>query len=370
MNIIVQIYMMVCAILLVFDIFFLIVKNVRNQRYYPKVPKFEEAIRKEIKRKENKEDFSDGFLLYLHKKLKNIKFLLALSSVLEENPKAKGWFKNAVMDVIAEYQKKSDYEQAYYAYVVSTFDFTKEELSSQFAYDFLGFLDSKSLYTFCNTMTAIYHFGDFNLLLRAIDKVNERNGFYHEKLFVEGLLGTNVDKKHLAQELMQRYDGYHDATKKCILDFFRTAGCEASDFCMNIIQTNTGDDEIKYAAMRYFFKYPNEASKKYFMGILASVSPVPWVEEMMAIQGLESYDDEKIHNQIRIRITSSNWYIRTHAVAYLKKHGISKQEIGSLVYLKDNYANEALLYQYQDDKEMFQHISTLIEKLKKEEAES
>ena len=44
MNVVVQIYMIVCVVLLVFDVAFLMVKNARNQRFYPKKPKFRRKI--------------------------------------------------------------------------------------------------------------------------------------------------------------------------------------------------------------------------------------------------------------------------------------------------------------------------------------
>ena len=86
----------------------------------------------------------------------------------------------------------------------------------------------------------------------------------------------------------------------------------------------------------------------------------------LAIQGLGSYYDEKVMNAIRIRITSSNWYIRSNAAAYLRKHNISKEEIGNLIRLNDKYANEALIYEYKNDDEMLKYISKLIEEVREE----
>ena len=49
MNIIVEIYLIVCVLLLLFDILFLILKNHRNQEFYPKNHGLEENIREEIR---------------------------------------------------------------------------------------------------------------------------------------------------------------------------------------------------------------------------------------------------------------------------------------------------------------------------------
>ncbi len=366
MNIVVQIYMIVCVVLLIFDIFFLFVKNYRNQRYYPKVPKFEEKIREQIEQKERTGEFSEGFLAELSKKAKKTKYLLALNNVLDGCDRQREWFRQVVFDLIGEYQKKSDYEQAYYAYVVSVFNYESDKLPGQFAYEFQKFLDSKSLYTFTNAMNAIYRFGDLNVLMYAVGKVDERNGFYHEKLFVDGMLSARVNSGELGEILIQRFDTYKAFTKKCILDYLRLSGYDAADFCMKLIKNSKEDDELHYAAIRFFIKYPDEKSKEYFMSILSSTDSIPWVDEMMAIQGLGSYYDEKVMNAIRIRITSSNWYIRSNAAAYLRKHNISKEEIGNLIRLNDKYANEALIYEYKNDDEMLKYISKLIEEVREE----
>ena len=120
MNLMIQIYMTVCVVLLIFDIGFLLVKNMRNHRFYPRVPKFEEQILKEIEIRKETGAFSKEFQNDLLKKLPKIKYLIALQGVLEKNPEAKAWFKPAIFSCIEAYKRKADYEQAYYTYVIST----------------------------------------------------------------------------------------------------------------------------------------------------------------------------------------------------------------------------------------------------------
>ena len=50
MNIIIEIYLIVCVLLLLFDITFLFLKNHRNREFYPKNRDLEEELRKEIRR--------------------------------------------------------------------------------------------------------------------------------------------------------------------------------------------------------------------------------------------------------------------------------------------------------------------------------
>lgn len=48
----------------------------------------------------------------------------------------------------------------------------------------LNFLDSQSLYTFANTINCLYSIGLTQPLLRAPEKIDQRQGFYHKKLLV------------------------------------------------------------------------------------------------------------------------------------------------------------------------------------------
>lgn len=361
MNLMIQIYMTVCVVLLVFDIGFLLVKNMRNHRFYPRVPKFEAQILKEIENRKETGAFSKEFQDNLLKKLPKIKYLIALQGILEKNPEVRDWFKPAIYACITDYKKKADYEQAYYTYVISTLGYDSEKISADFASEFLAFLDSKSLYTFINTMNAIYEFGETNLLITAVDKIDERAGFYHKKLFVDGLLQAKVDKKVLAAKFVEKFNSYSDFTKGCLMDYFRFANVEVSDFCMKLIKAENEDNEIRYAAMRYFIKNTNEEAKAYFVNILKEENP-EWIKEMLAIQGLGRYADAEIRSLIKGKITSRNWYVRVNAAEYLQKNGLDKEELAEIIALNDKYTNETLLYQYQNDEEMSQYITEMIAK--------
>lgn len=364
MNIVVQIYMMVCVILLVFDIGFLIVKNARNQRFYPRMPRFKKRVGEEIEQKNTTGEFSAGWLDSVRERCRKTKYLLALQGVLEVKPYARDWFREVIYSLLFEYRKKSDYEQAYYAYVVSALGYERARISSYFASEFLSFLKSGSLYTFSNTMAAVYEFGDLCILMNAIDVVDERAGFYHKKLFVDGLLSARVDKKELAAALMEQYDRYSDFTKECILEYFRFAEVDAGDFCRRVISLEPKGSQVRYTAIRYFLKYPDEKAKGMFADMLRSREEGGWVEEMLAIQGLGRWQEKEIRDLMKSHITSENWYVRVNALEYLKNSGMDEQEIAEIIGLEDPYTNEALVYQYREDPVMSDYIGRLIEEQK------
>ncbi len=367
MNIIIEIYMTVCVLLLLFDISFLAVKSHQNQEFYPQNHDLEETLREEIARRRQTGSFSQGFQETLGAKLDKVRNLITVMDILSGDRAAAGWFRPAVFAQIEEYRKKNDYEQAYYAYVVSVFDYEGEPVLPEFAGKFMGFLDSKSLYTFANAMDAIYQFGETNLLLAALDKVDERQGFYHQKLLMDGLLASRANFRELNAALVQRFDRYTPFLQACLLNYFRLNAYDASALCLRLIENGErAGPEVRYAAMRYFSKYPTAQSHALFLEVLRREES-PWMEQMLAIQALEGRTDEASWEAVLKKVTSPNWYVRTNAVAYLYRRGLTKDHIFNILYLRDKYADDALLYQYRGDKEISHYIIDTIQLLQQQD---
>lgn len=367
MNIIIEIYLIVCVLLLLFDILFLVMKNYRNQEFYPKNHDLAEKVREEIQNRRQAGAFTQDFEKELGEQLGKIRNLITLVDVLDGDPDAALWFRPVLFAQIEEYQKKSDYEQAYYAYVISRFDYERAPVPPEFAAKFMAFLDSKSLYTFANAMDALYRFGKTNLLLAALDKVDERQGFYHQKLLVDGLLASRADFQELNPVLVRVFDQYTPFMQECLLNFFRMTGYDASALCLRLIRNGEGtDQEVRYGAMRYFTKYPSAQSRALFLKILGRQES-SWMDQMLAIQGLENSEDAAVKEAVLKKVTSPNWYVRTKAVACLHRWGLTKEQIFDILYLRDKYADNALLYQYRNEKELSRYIIDTIELLRRQD---
>lgn len=356
MNIVIEIYLIVCVLLLVFDIVFLVMKNVRKQELYPRNMDLEDSIREAIQVRRETDAFPEDFGKDLEKQLGKVRNFITLMDVLETEQDAELWFRPAVFRQIEEYQKKGDYEQAYYAYAVSRFDYAREPVPPEFAAQFMTFLDSKSLYTFANAMDALYRFGETNLLLAAVEKVDEGQGFYHQKLITDGLLSSRANFQELNPALLEHFDQYTPFMQECLLNFFRMSGYDIHELCTRLIRGGESvDPEVRYGAMRYFTKYPTAESQTLFTGILQDEES-PWLDQMLAIQALESDGGPDVRAAVEKRVTSPNWYVRTKAISYLHRWGLTREQIYDILYLRDKYADNALLYEYRNEKELTRYI--------------
>lgn len=359
--------------LLLFNIVFLITKNFKNRKFYPGKNKLKNMLQREMEHYDPKMGLSNELKIFLTKGIEKTKNLIILQreleNITEHKQKIKAEVLPYVLNKIESYQKKTEYEQAYYAHVISCFDYGKEKYDEKFYQRFLEFLDSKSLYVFSNAMNAIYKFSDPYLLSVSIQKVNERNGFYHSKLFVDGLLEFKGDVDILHSLMIEKFYQYSTLIQESLLNYFRLKDANVDEFCLDILKERKVNDEALYSAMRYFAKHPNEEAKTIFIDILKN-SESFWVEQLLAIQALKSYDEPLVKNVIKEKITSKNWHVRINSISYLHYHILSKSEIFHILSLKDQYTNEALLYFYKDDKEISEYIVEIINMLNAEENET
>lgn len=227
MTIIIRVYLLICVSLLLFDVVFLLVQNQRSLVAYRPNRAFERRVRSEIAARRESGSFSAGFESTLSRELSKPRELLTLQGVIEQDAEAREWFRPYVFAQVERYTSREEPERAYYTYIVSTFDFSREQPTPEFVNALMNYLDSDSLYTFSNTMICLYAMGQSGPLLRAMDRVNERMGFYHKKLLVDGLLSARTEGSAFNDGLLKRFDSYTPEMQDCLLI---TSGCAAMTF--------------------------------------------------------------------------------------------------------------------------------------------
>lgn len=366
MSMMIEVYVFICVMLLLFVMLFLGVKNRKRLRFEKGSVRFEKEVEQYFDIYQKGENIPEKVSYNLKKYMSKTKNLVALQNMLEKDTELKDSIRPYIMAQVEQYEKKSDYEQAFYTYMISTLEYKEKEIPKEFTERFILFLDTASLYTFVNTMKAFYQFGQAPLMMVAINKVDERIGFYHKKLFVDGLLTYQGDFIQLKELIIERFDEYKDETKENLIDFFRLKGLDVSTLCLKLLNDLDTPDEVRYAAMRYFCKVPSKEAKQIFLNILIDENSF-WTDQMIAIQGLRDELNPSIKKIIMEKITDKNWYIRVNASEYLCKYHMNEEDIYSILKKKDQYANEILRYQYRDNSELSKYITDTIKQLEQQE---
>lgn len=365
---IIEFYIVICIALLLFNIVFLAIKNRRTNELYPKNTAFEAETRLALTYWQEKNTLPENFGDSLHHKLCRVRNLITLVSVIQNNDRGKSLFAPYIFGLIDDYAQKSLSEQAYYAYVISLLDYDERKMPQEFSGKFMDFLDSKSLYVFSNTMNALYHFGQPHLLSQALDAVDHRGEFYHKKLLIDGLLCARVDYSVFNPMMLESFDRYQPYLQECLLDFFRMNNWQASDLCLRLIQDPKIDQQVRYTAMRYFAKFPCDASDAIFLRILEQPNQ-PWLDQMLAIQGLMQNNSQAVRTAVKAKITSPDWYVRLNAAQYMYRHELTREEIHDILLLRDRYSSEILRYCCRNDAHLADYIDELLLRMKQEEQE-
>lgn len=277
----------------------------------------------------------------------------------------KAEIKPYIFKKIDRYAKKDKTARAYYAYVLTLFDYEEETNNIDYS-KLLTFLDCDCFYVFSNTMDAIYGFKDPYLLMAAIRKVDERGNFYHSKLLTDGLLNFDCCLSTLQSLILKEFYDYQPSTQVSLLNYFRLKALDVDAFALEILEERKVDEEVIYAAMRYFARHPNEESKAIFISVLENEESI-WVEQLLAIQGLKHYDEPAVRRTIKTKVTSKNWDVRSNAISYLHKYGLNWDEVSELLAFNDKYTNERLYYYYEEDEEISARILKKLEEMNGEQ---
>ncbi len=373
MSIIINIYIFVCIMLFLFNVVFLITKNFKNRKFYAKSDKFRGMLQEELGKYDPKLGLSDKLKDFLVNKISRTKKLIVLQDELQNIEKYKeeiqAEIRPYIFNEIESYKEKSDYEQAYYAYAVSLYDHGKDDHDEMFYPKFLSFLDSKSLYTFSNAMDTLYKLSDPYLMSQAVNKVDEKEGFYNSKLFIDGLLKFDGDTETFHSLIIDKFYKYKPLTQVSLLKYFTLRGAKVDELCLDILKNRNVDEEVIYSAIRYFRKYPNEQAKNMLINILQNNESL-WVEQLIAIKALNPYGETLVRNIIEEKVTSRNWHVRVNAIRYLHDNILSRDDIYKILSLGDKYTNESLLYYYRDDEEISKYIIETMEIIDEKEAKA
>ncbi|MGO4961473.1 hypothetical protein ACTQ5X_06995 [Jeotgalibaca porci] len=359
MYVIIEIYIIISIMLLLFNLVFILTKNSRIQRLNPQKDKLKNMLVVEFESYTPQDGLSKKAIDFLTKELKTTQALMVLETEMKKRRIYREELKAEIMPYvfnnIDSFRGKAKNEKAYYAYVLSCFDY-QESPSIEVDYSaLLSFLDTNYLYVFTNTMDVIYQLGDPYILLAAIRKIDERSGFYHSKLLTDGLLTFTGDLEILKSLIIKEFNSYTTLTQVSLLNYFRFKNLEVDDFCLTIIKERKLNEEVIYAAMRYFAKNSNQEAKNIFIDLLNRGKSF-WVEELLAIQALEHYDDRITRAAIKQKVTSKNWEVRSNAISYLYKGGLVLDEVKDILALEDRYASEKLFYYYEEDEKIAPYI--------------
>ena len=246
------------------------------------------------------------------------------------------------VDVSRAYLNKERMQAAYFAYFISKYHiYFDSVLDCLFAY-----LKKDSLYCRQNAMKALYNVGDVQRVMEGIRILDTEHAFFHGKILSDGLLTFAGSHTRLIAMLWETFETYSVETQAAILNYIRFKSGAYSDRMLRILTDETQDVELRYAAIRYFGRYPDERAYPVLLQFVKDNDEIHWNFGAFAATALSGYPGEETVAVLKAAVHSSNWYIRYNVSQTLEALGVSYQDMIDVMSGDDRYAREMMAYRF------------------------
>ena len=346
-------YLAVCVSMILFNIacIFTFERNDRklDQRSYG----FEEKVKEQFVRTAAEGHADAGHRKYLTKKLKKLSNLMAFDETLErlskEHPEDIRKYLTEIfpvfMDLIVTYQKKNELKAAYFLYIMQKYGIVKNKSNPIINEHLLDFVRQQNLYCRENALKVLYTTGDVSCMMQAL-KILDGSTFYHSpRLLTDGLLSFAGSHEELAECIWENFGDYSVDMKITLLNYMRFQSGKHCLHMLMLLQDETEDEEVHFACIRYFGKYPFEEAYPLLLDYVEREQDRSWQYAAIAALALSSYPGKETEEVLKKRLHSSNWYVRLNASRSLEMLNLEYCDLIDIFEGEDRYAGEILRYQ-------------------------
>ncbi len=259
-------------------------------------------------------------------------------------------------EIVARVETKADaVEKGYFAYLVSTVDFTGFTRDEKLPYGscMLKLLDAPTVYCRENALRALYNLGDASWVTTAVETLSEDARLHNEKLLSDGMNTFRGDKKELAVALMNAFERLDDHSQAAVITFFTVAGFfDWNKYFEERFHQGECSLDQRCDILRLLIKDKNEETKETLLSTLLTYSHSDqWQMAAVAANGLAGYPgDDKVLDALCTGITSPHWDVRMNCALSLVKLDQTGARIESIQNGSDRYAADAMNFALSSQK--------------------
>ena len=156
------------------------------------------------------------------------------------------------------------------------------------------------------------------------------------------------DHDRLIELLWEVFDSLTTETQVVILNYIRFESGRYGDRMLEILKNSGRDRELRYAAIRYFGRYPYPRARNDLLTLAGITDPVLWEYAAFAATALAAYPGPDTVAVLKEALHSGNWYIRFNAAQSLDVLSVSYSELADIMNGDDRYAREMMLYRLDE----------------------
>lgn len=290
-------------------------------------------------------------LTWMRRRLARVNYLLAFDHFLdtrEDTPALAAYLQQlqpVLLELAVVYRKREDTQAAYYCHFLARHWHRFHLAPGQIQTVVFSYLEKDSLYCRINAWKALCTFADPETLVRALLQFGRGNeNQIHRKIITEALLTYPGDAEELVRRIWARFDQFSLPTQRAVLDYIRFRSGDYPQPMEQILRDPHRDQELRFAAIRYFGKYPNAGVVDILLEFLRDPDPLHWEYAAISAAALARYPGQDVVEALLQACGSPNWYVRYNASASLEAHGLPLEAMLPVLEGSDQYAREMLSY--------------------------
>ena len=351
-EIIIYVYIAICISMIAFNIVYVFVLRHREKALSNNSQKFEKIICEQIELIKTGKEISEKHIKYLCKKLDRTAgitaFDRALESVSQKEPDMAQKYLVETFYVFEyltrRYISKDTIKIAYFPYILYKYNILKDCDSEKMLDTLLNLLRSVNVYCRENTLKALYSMQRPDVVVAALKIIDKNLSFHHPKLICDGLLNYTGDKESLKDMLFENFNAYSTGMQLNILNYFRFGNIRCDKEMLELLSNEKADSELRFAAIRYFEKFPIKEAESSIWAIAENLENRTWEYQAIASSALKSYPGDVTFRILVENLSNSNWYIRQNSAISLEKLGYTYLDLINVFDGNDRYAREIMRY--------------------------
>ena len=352
-ELMIYVYIAICISMIAFNIVYVFVLRHREKALDTNSQKLKKIICEQIEVIKNGKEISEKHIKYLCKKLDRTAgitaFDRALESVSRKEPDMAQKYLVETFYVFEylthRYISKDTIKIAYFPYILHKYNILKHYDSEKVLDALLDLLRSVNVYCRENTLKALYSMQRPDVVVASLKIIDKNLSFHHPKLICDGLLNYYTgDKESLKDMLFESFNAYSTGMQLNILNYFRFGNIRCDKEMLELLSNEKADSELRFAAIRYFEKFPIKEAESSIWAIAENLEDRTWEYQAIASSALKSYPGDVTFRILVENLSSSNWHIRQNSAISLEKLGYTYHDLINVFDGNDRYAREIMRY--------------------------
>lgn len=351
-EIMIYVYIAICISMIAFNIVYVFVLRHREKALGSNSQKFKKIICDQIEFIKNGKKIPEKHIKYLCKKLDRTAgitaFDRALESVFKKEPDMAQKYLFETFYVFEylthRYISKDTIKIAYFPYILYKYNILKHYDSEKVLDALLDLLRSVNVYCRENTLKALYSMQRPDVVVASLKIIDKNLSFHHSKLICDGLLNYKGDKEILKEMLFKNFNAYSTGMQLNILNYLRFGNIRCDKEMLELLSNEKVNSELRFAAIRYFEKFPIKEAKSSIQAIAENLEGRTWEYQAIASSALKSYSGDITFRILVENLSSPNWHIRHNSSISLEKLGYTYHDLISVFDGNDRYAREIMRY--------------------------